>query len=100
MSYNLILTSMAHRDLSQALKYYAKISPVLSERFLQHTKAAFTDLETHPHFYSYFGDGKRLRNHTIKKFPYTIVFEIKLTEVFVVGIYNMHQNRDVGLNRL
>lgn len=98
--YKLIITSLAQKEVAEALRYYTDRSPASAKRFLNLIEESYSKLEEVPQFYSFFGSSKILRSISLKNFPYAFIFRIKSSEVEIVGLHNHHQNPDRVLNRI
>lgn len=100
MTYKLVVTSVAQLDIRDALNYYRDIKPALALELYGLIEASYALLEDNPQFYSYFHKSETLRSLVLRKFSYSLVFQIKTDEVFVVALHHHKSDPDKVLNRI
>jgi plasmid stabilization system protein ParE len=92
MSYTSILSERAHRELSNAWKWYEKRQPGLGDRFKEIVFKKLKVLEKDP------SKGMQrkspYREAVIKVFSYLIIYriEIKSKQIFVQSIFHTRRN--------
>src|SRR5947209_2651229 len=91
MMYSLQITLSARLEEQQAYDYYEDISEGLGERFLQELEARYEAIRQHPEYYSFIDDRKILRDVTLKRFPFVIIFRILDDKVYVLSVFNTYQ---------
>ena len=98
--YTLHTSSITHQDIRYALIHYQGISQKLVEQFLEILDQTLEKLQENPQHYSFFGDSDVLRRIPFVKFPYSFVYEIKADEIFIIGLFNQHQDPETILKRI
>ncbi len=100
MIFRLILSTEAQKDVVAATDYYKLVSDVVAENFLEILESVYQKLKQSPRHYSFFNEKKTLRSAAFIKFPYSIIFKIQEDTVYIVAIYNTHQNPGNILKRI
>jgi len=90
MAFILILKDEARMDMLTAFEYYELQQNDLGERFLLEVQKRFEDIVKHPEYYSFIDNKHILRDVTIGKFPYVIIYDFIGEEVTV---YSVHATR-------
>ena len=83
MGYNIIISPGAERDTNEAYIFYEHQQAGLGERFLDELMFFYKKLEQNPNYYSFVSDEKTIRSLSLKKFPYQIIYEIAVNELYV-----------------
>ena len=94
MAYNIHVSIGAQQDVYHAIAYYSRINPLLGDRFLQELLDTYRKLEENPQFYGYVSINPidKFRDVKMKSFPYNIVYEIHLNNVFISAVFNNYRN--------
>ncbi len=100
MVYNIIVSTEAAKDISEAYTFYEDQQTGLGDRFLNELAHFFEKLKHHPTYYSFVSEAKTIRALALKKFPYKIIYEIDGDELYVFAIHHFSQNSDHFLKRL
>ena len=100
MGYNIIISSGAERDTNEAYIFYEHHQADLGDRFLDELMFFYKKLEHNPTYYSFVSDEKTIRSLSLKKFPYQIIYEIAVNELYVFAIHHFRQNSDQFIKRL
>ena len=95
MSREVVVRSEAERDIRDARRWYATISPVLGEQFLEAVDQAITSSADKPRAFPVIY--RSLRRVLLRKFPYALFFVAEETRVIVVGV--LHQARHPRLSQ-
>jgi plasmid stabilization system protein ParE len=98
--YSLVISTEAQEDLEKALIYYKINSESAAEKFIDTLQILYTKLMQTPQYFSYLDINKNLRKGSLTDFPYTIIFEIQDSLVFIFAIHNTHQNPDIISKRI
>lgn len=83
---------VAVEELIQAAEYYESRVEGLGERFLDGIDVAITDISSSPERWPFFLQNTRKRQ--MNRFPYTIVYLVDSTRIYVLAV--MHQRRRPG----
>ena len=100
MDYSIIISIGAEKDTSDAYIYYEDQKPGLGDSFLEELTHFYKKIKSHPTYYSFVSEEKTVRSIALKKFPYTIIYEIEGNELYVFAIHHFRQNPDQFLKRL
>lgn len=100
MDYKLIISIEAEEDTQKAYNFYEDQLTGLGDRFLNELEAFYKRLVDHPTHYSFVSEKKITRSITLKKFPYSIIYEIEGSEIYVFAIHHFSQSPDQFLKRL
>ncbi len=90
--FQLIISPDAQQEADEAIDYYQDLNYTKRNEFYQILQSLYQNLQTSPQHYSYFDLDKKLRSAAFIKFPYSIIFKIIEDKVYVVSVYNTHQN--------
>jgi hypothetical protein len=90
MIYKIILSAIAISEEADAYLYYENQSEDLGERFLDDIYNTLQKISLHPTHYSYTDETKTIRDVSLNKFPFKIIFQISENEIIV---YNMHHTK-------
>lgn len=90
MIFELIITRKAKVEINKAYIYYETKKSGLGERFIEHLDICFNMISTSPEQFPQ----RKLpyREAFIKKFPYLVIFEIRLNEIIVYSVFNTWQS--------
>ena len=100
MEYNIIISTGAVEDTSEAYAFYEDQKRGLGDRFLDELSHFYKKLKHHPTYYSFVSTEKTIRSITLRIFPYKIIYEINADEVYIFAIHHFRQNPDHFLKRL
>ena len=92
MSFKIIVSPIAQKDLETAYLYYKNEANIkIAKKFLKAIKDVYKTLKLNP-FYQL--KTKDYRAYPIKKFPYIIVFQIdeNLSTIVILSVFNTYQN--------
>ncbi|MEI6676598.1 MAG: type II toxin-antitoxin system RelE/ParE family toxin [Verrucomicrobiota bacterium] len=87
----------AAKDVREIVAKYAAISADLSDRFWDELESAIDSIVTVPERHHY--DPVGLRRTNLKKFPYHILFEVRLDGCFIIVVRHHRRNPAYGLRR-
>lgn len=92
--YEVVVTPTADQETLDAFEYYEQQLAGLGERFLQALESRYADLATKPDNYSILADDPHgvLRDVSLKRFPFNVIFEIVDDQVIVYSIH--HTSRE------
>lgn len=94
---DLIFHPGAAKDARAIAAKYGDISEHLAGRFWEELDSAFDTIVQHPERHHY--DPSGLRRSNLKKFPYHILFEERLTCLRILVIRHHHRHPNYGLRR-
>ena len=80
----------AESDILQAVKWYESRQLNLGIRFLDHIEKLYSSLEINPYIFP--EKYTRVRQAPLKYFPYVVLYKIEGRNVFVLAVFNCHQN--------
>lgn len=98
MAYDLIIKTLAEKDITQAVEWYAKQSKQLSLELLDSIEKCLESIKENPEHYQ-----KRyieIRVVFTQKFPYGIYYTVEGNIVFVHAILHTKRNPETGIERL
>ena len=98
MNFSIVISHKARDHTQKAYEYYESKQPSLGERFLATLELQYDKLKTNPHHYSFLSAQKDLRSLALPYFPFSIIFEINMTEVLIIDVHNTHSHPDNILN--
>ncbi|MFP5436455.1 MAG: type II toxin-antitoxin system RelE/ParE family toxin [Bacteroidia bacterium] len=90
MAFKVIVTSPAQHDIFRALDWYESRQPGLGTHFYQEYTDIISYLKTNPELFSI--KSGNFREAKIASFPYVIIYEININNVFIYAIFNTHLN--------
>lgn len=91
MAYRIIVSSRAHKEIENAIDYYALYSADAPVNFITALKEAYANLETNPFFRVRY---KNVRSLKIKKFPHSLYFIITEDKNTVRVLACFHNKRN------
>lgn len=80
-------TSAAFNELRHALRYYEEAQPGLGTSFLDEIEAAIRRISAHPEAWQPLS--KRSRRCRVKRFPFGVIYQIRATEILVLGVLDL-----------
>ena len=88
--YNLVIKQEAKDEITEAYNWYKNKQNELGERLISVLDDYFSTIKKNPkQFPKVLND---MRQATIKKFPYIIIFEIENNDIVVFAVFNTNQN--------
>ena len=88
--YKIELTRLATFEIFEAYDWYELQKAGLGEDFLVELDKFYQTLQTNPKTYSYYK--KPIREGKVKRFPYTVVYEIFETTIIIYSVFMAKQN--------
>ncbi len=98
MAYDLVIKTLAEKDISQAVEWYAKQSQQLLPKLVKSIDNSLESIRENPEHYQ-----KRYEEVRIvftQKYPYGIYYTVEENTVFVHAILHTKQNPETGIGRL
>jgi plasmid stabilization system protein ParE len=92
MKFTIVILEEAKKHTDEAYEYYERSQELLGERFLQTIEQQYDKLKDNPQYYSFLSDRKDLHFLVVPHFPFTIIFEVKDDQVFIIDVHNTHKN--------
>lgn len=92
MSYTIEIRPLATVEIIEAYDWYELQPEGLGTEFLAELEVFFATLLKNPETYSYYE--KPVRQGTIKRFPYTVVYEIFGDTIVIYSVFMYRQNPD------
>ena len=89
MAFNIVVEPGALSDIQNAIDYYDRHQVGLGKKFIAAFEKQITYLIQNPFFRIVYKDYRAL---PIKKFPFIIFFYIDNNTVFIVAVFNTHQD--------
>jgi len=90
MNFFIHLTEEALQEEIEAYLFYEDEQAGLGERFLKEVEDALQKVCAHPTHYSFSDQTKTIRDTSLIKFPFVIIFEIKSDRITV---YHVHHTK-------
>jgi plasmid stabilization system protein ParE len=91
-SYLFQLTDEAREEIDQAVDWYEKQRPGLGDEFFHYLREAFDDLSEAPFLYAPYRT--RYRKMNLRRFPYSVIYQVIEESQTVLVIAVLHQKRD------
>lgn len=90
MHYKLVIRALATREVTEVYDWYEEKREGLGQQFLNELDAFFSVLLRNPNTYSYYN--KPVREGKIKRFPYTVVYEVVENSIVVYSVFMSRQD--------
>jgi plasmid stabilization system protein ParE len=90
----LVLTSAAEKELADAASWYSDINADLGLRFISAVTSSLESIESQPLSFSPLetsNSAREFRRAALKRFPYSIVFEVFDDHVAVIAIAHVRR---------
>ena len=84
------LSEEALQEEVVAYLFYEKEQQGLGERFLKEVEEALGKVSEHPTHYSFLDETKTLRDISLVRFPFVIIFEVKTDRI---EVYHMNHTK-------
>ena len=100
---NLITLPPARREIRSAFAWHERQRPGAGHRFLAELSGKLLLIEGQPRLFSQVtlpGLPNEVRRAVLQKFPYSVVYEVKGGDVFVLAIAHAKRRPNYWLNRL
>ncbi len=93
MAYRIDIRPLANIEILEAYDWYELQREGLSTEFLDELDIFYLTLERNPDTYSYYQ--KPVRQGTLKRFPYTVVYETfdEVIVIYSVFMYRQHPDK-------
>jgi len=88
----------AEVDLNLARDQYAKIDPVLAERFVAMLDETFGRIQKFPHLYPF--ESATAQKILMKRFPFIVLYEVYHETIMILAIFNTNRDPKVLSDRL
>lgn len=88
MSFPIHLTEEAFLEETEAFLFYEDQQTGLGERFLKEIEVALQKVSAHPTHYSFSDKTKTIRDISLIKFPFVIIFEMEADKIIVYHIHH------------
>lgn len=98
MSWQVIHTSKAERDIRSAANWYENQKHHLGQEFLDEILAVEGNLSQHPLIYPVMH--KDIRRVATKRFPYAVYFATKKRTVIIIAVLHMRRDPNNWKNRI
>lgn len=98
MAHKLVITPFAHNDENEAYEWYESQRTGLGEKLLKELKTAYQKIANNPEYYSFIDERKELRDFLIHRFPYLIVYRIKVDVIEIIAVHHAkkHPSKKYG----
>jgi len=90
MNFFITLTEEALQEEIEAFLFYEDEQVGLGERFLKEVEDALQKVCEHPTHYSFSDETKTIRDISLIKFPFVIIFQIKSDRI---EVYHVHHTK-------
>ena len=95
---NLIFHPRAREELNHAVDYYEECEIGLGYDFLEEVYAAIKRIQVYPEAWTQFSP--RTRRCLAHRFPYSVIYQLKDSEIFIVAVAHSHQKPNYWQKRL
>ena len=90
MAYKIEIRPLAVIEIIEAYDWYESQRQGLGYEFLAELEGFYTILQRNPDTYSYYE--KPVRQGVLKRFPYTVVYEVFDTTIAIYSVFMYRQN--------
>ncbi len=90
MNKNVVISSRAELEITEAIEWYEKIEKSLGLSFLDNLDQAISAVIKNPEMYPVIF--KNVRRILIKKFPYSIFYHLTKNEIVVLAVFHEKRN--------
>jgi len=91
MSFNLIVTLAAREDTLHAVIYYESVQEEFGGDFLKDLEDWYAAICKNPFAYSYTDSKSILRDVSLNRFPFVIIFKVEGVSVIILSVHNIHK---------
>jgi plasmid stabilization system protein ParE len=98
MTWRVIHTSKAERDIGSAASWYENQKHHLGHEFLDEILAVEDSLSQHPSIYPVMH--KDIRRVATKRFPYAVYFVTKKRTVIIIAVLHMRRDPNIWKKRI
>ena len=91
MSFNIIVSLAAREETLTALNYYENIREGLGEDFLEDLEDRYSAICENPLAYSYTDSKCILRDVSLYRFPFVVIFKVESESVIILSVHNTHK---------
>jgi len=88
MAHKIVITPFANNDEYEAYEWYEKQRIGLGEELLKELQTAYPKIANNPEHYSFIDERKELRDFLIHRFPYLIVYRIKVDAIEIIAVHH------------
>lgn len=92
MQYNIEIRPLATIEIIEAYDWYEEQRTGLGEEFLEELDRFYEILNKNPYTFSYYDEP--VRNGIIKRFPYTVAYEIIEVTIVIYSVFMVRQHPD------
>ena len=96
--YNLVIKQEAKTDISDAFLWYKNKQEKLGEMFLNALEKRFLIIIKNPELFA--KKHNDMRQVSVKKFPYVVIYEIENDNIVVFAVFNTSRNPDIWKQRI
>lgn len=93
MAFPIVFARGVFEDEQEIFRYYECERSGLGEEFLEDLEEMFDRLKNNPEIFGFADVCKVLRKARTTRFPYIILYEVRVTEVLITRLF--HEKRDV-----
>jgi toxin ParE1/3/4 len=90
MPYNIEIRPLAKLEILEAFDWYDAQREGLGLEFLEALDSFYASLNRNPFSYSYYDEP--VRQGTLKRFPYTVVFEVIDSKIIIYSVFMIKQD--------
>ena len=94
---NIFFSSLAQKELQNAVLYYDEISSALGDELLIETEQAKNVILSFPLAWS--SAGKNQRKYVLRKFPYMIIYKIYCDRIVIAAFAHQHRHPEHYISR-
>jgi plasmid stabilization system protein ParE len=94
MSYELVFQRHVREDIDDAFTWYENQQVGLGERFLAELERVFERLTHSPAIHQMIFEN--VRRTTLRRFPYSVFYQIQLDRVEIIAVQHGRRNPDIG----
>ena len=95
---NIEILSIAEQEFIDAVNYYNTESEGLGYEFAAEVRNTLERIIQYPN--AWHPMSKRTRRCRTKKFPYSVIYQIRPEKILITGVMHMHRNPEVWKSRI
>ncbi len=91
MKFKIAVSLIAREETLEAVIYYEDIRLGLGEDFLEDLDERYIAISENPYAYSYTDNKCILRDVSLNRFPYVVIYKIQPENIVIISVHNTHK---------
>jgi hypothetical protein len=93
VAYRIVISEAAFNDEYAAYEWYEKQQLGLGEELLAELEFAYKKISANLQHYGYIDDNKELRDFSLRRFPYAVIYRVKGDVVQVISVHHFKKKQ-------